>query len=318
MAAIPSHAAPSSRKRDCLLAPSGTTIHFRRTDDVAAANFAAMGTVDFILNLAGLLLWLNWRSNRFDPLVRRRPATLMGTLRPAEPQKLRRWHFLAFIAIMLFFRALIYWWLGRLFPKVWVAQLDLGVTTLPFRSDQFERMLVFSFLSFAVLLGIYYVWVLALSLLAGPQPIQSLVTIPLGRVDRWPHWARAVLPFVSTAVLWWLATWLLVHLGVLMPLHAAGRFQQSVILGVNTYLLWQYPFEIILLLYLLNSYIYFGRHPLWQYVAATAHTLLQPLRRIPLQAGKVDFAPLVGIALIFLIAHFGERGLLRLYARLSY
>ena len=47
-----------------------------------------MGTVDFILNLAGLLLWLNWRSNRFDPLVRRSPATLMGTLRPAAPKKL--------------------------------------------------------------------------------------------------------------------------------------------------------------------------------------------------------------------------------------
>ena len=30
-----------------------------------------MGYVDFILNLAGLLLWLNWRSDRFDPLVKR-------------------------------------------------------------------------------------------------------------------------------------------------------------------------------------------------------------------------------------------------------
>ena len=48
-----------------------------------------MGIVDFILNLAGLLLWLNWRSNRFDPLVKRLPATLMGTLRPAAPKRLR-------------------------------------------------------------------------------------------------------------------------------------------------------------------------------------------------------------------------------------
>ena len=57
-----------------------------------------MGIVDFILNLAGLLLWLNWRSNRFDPLVKRLPATLMGTLRPRRAQTLRRWHLLAFIA----------------------------------------------------------------------------------------------------------------------------------------------------------------------------------------------------------------------------
>ena len=60
-----------------------------------------MGYVDFILNLAGLLLWLNWRSVRFDPLAKRTPATLMGTLRPAAPKKIRRWHLLAVIAGLL-------------------------------------------------------------------------------------------------------------------------------------------------------------------------------------------------------------------------
>lgn len=43
-----------------------------------------MDIVDLILNLAGLLLWLNWRSLRFDPLVKRTPATLMGTLRQRQ------------------------------------------------------------------------------------------------------------------------------------------------------------------------------------------------------------------------------------------
>ena len=45
-----------------------------------------MGIIDFILNLAGLLLWLNWRALRFDPLGKRTPATLIGTLRRAEPR----------------------------------------------------------------------------------------------------------------------------------------------------------------------------------------------------------------------------------------
>jgi hypothetical protein len=35
-----------------------------------------MALIDLILNLAGLLLWLNWRSVRFDPLGKRTPATL--------------------------------------------------------------------------------------------------------------------------------------------------------------------------------------------------------------------------------------------------
>ncbi|HUC84542.1 MAG TPA: hypothetical protein VL970_05055 [Candidatus Acidoferrales bacterium] len=268
-----------------------------------------MGIVNFILNLAGLLLWLNWRSNRFDPLVRRRPATLMGTLRPAAPQKLRRWQMLAFIAILLVLRAVIYWWVGRMFPKVWVGQLDLGLTTLPFRSDLLVRMLLFSFLSFGVLLGVFYMWVLALSVLAGPLPIHALVTIPLGRLDRWPAWAKIILPFLTTAVLWWLASWLLIRMDILTPVPPAGRFQQSLVLGVSTYLLWQYPFGIILLLYLLNSYIYFGRHPFWSYVSATAHTILRPLKKAPLRLGRVDFAPLVGIALIFGLACAIEFGL---------
>ena len=42
-----------------------------------------MGLIDFILNLAGLLLWLNWRAAKADPLGKPAPATLIGTLRRA-------------------------------------------------------------------------------------------------------------------------------------------------------------------------------------------------------------------------------------------
>ena len=71
-----------------------------------------MGLIDFILNLAGLLLWLNWRSVRFDPLGKRTPATLIGTLRRAEPRRLRRWHLLAALGGLLLLRALFYWQIG--------------------------------------------------------------------------------------------------------------------------------------------------------------------------------------------------------------
>jgi len=274
-----------------------------------------MGKVDFILNLAGLLLWLNWRSNRFDPLVKRVPATLMGTLRPAVPQTLRRWHLLAFIGGLLLLRALIYWVIGR--ETNWSGKLDLGVTVLWFSSNchwtgffhlagwlGLLRMISFSFLSFGLLLGMFCICLLPLSLLAGPMPIHGLVTIPLGRVDGWPRWLKALLPFLVTAVIWWLVSWWLVRLEVLTPLSMAGRFQQGLVLGINSYLLWQLPLVAILLLYLLNSYIYFGKHPFWKYISATAQTILRPLRKLPLQTGRVDFAPVVGIALIFVVAYF--------------
>jgi hypothetical protein len=279
-----------------------------------------MGIVDFILNLAGLLLWLNWRSNRFDPLVKRQPATLMGTLRPAAPRPLRRWRLLAIIVGLLLLRAVVYWWVGS--QASWAGKVNLGVVVLWFSSNPhwvgFWHMALFSFASFGVVLGIFHVWLLLLSLLAGPLPVHGLVKIPLGRVDGWPRWARAVLPFLATAVIWWLASWLLSRLHILTPLPPAGRFQQALILGASSYLLWKIPLGAILGLHLLNTYIYFGKHPFWKYVNATAQTILQPLNGIPLRASKVDFAPLVGIGLIFLAAQFAERGLAQLFNRLPF
>jgi uncharacterized protein YggT (Ycf19 family) len=73
-----------------------------------------------------------------------------------------------------------------------------------------------------------------------------------------------------------------------------------------------------LVLHLLNSYIYFGKYPIWNYVASEAQTLLRPLRAIPLRAGKVDFAPVLGIALVFLLGELAERGLAALYLKLPF
>jgi len=271
-----------------------------------------MGVIDFILNLAGLLLWLNWRSLRFDPLVKRMPATLMGTLRPAAPKKLRRWHLLVFLAALLSLRAIVYRWMV---PR-WTGQLDLGVMVLGFNSQAFGGMLLFSFFSFGLALGIFYVGLLFLSLLAGPDPIHALVKVPLGRLDGLPRWAKVVLPFVGAAAGWWLASWLFVWIQIVPPVSMAARFEQSLVIGLSSYLVWKIPASVLLVLHLLNSYIYFGRHPLWKYVAATSQKIIQPLRKIPLRLGKVDFAPIVGIVIIFLAAESLAHGLARLYAKL--
>lgn len=121
-----------------------------------------MGFVDFILNLAGLLLWINWRSARFDPLNKRTPATLIGTLRRAAPSPWRRWHPLAAIVALLILRALFYWQIGP--AAHWAGRLNLGIITLFFSSDSFGRILLFSTLSFGLTLGIFYAWLLLLSI----------------------------------------------------------------------------------------------------------------------------------------------------------
>jgi uncharacterized protein YggT (Ycf19 family) len=53
-------------------------------------------------------------------------------------------------------------------------------------------------------------------------------------------------------------------------------------------------------------------------VNAEAQTLLSPLRAVPLRAGKVDFAPVVGIVLVFLAAELAGSGLVSLYGKLPF
>src|SRR5215469_10037265 len=222
-----------------------------------------MNWVDLILNIAGLLLWLNWRAGKADPLSKRTPATLIGTLRSAAPQKMRRWDVPLVLATLIFLRAVFYWLIG---PALrWSGTLNLGIISLSFRSDKFGRILLFSALSFALALGIFYSCIILFSLLKGPKPVHDFVRMQLGRIDGWARGVKWFLPLIVTAVCWWLVSWLLALLQIIPQPSPARRIEEAMIIATQSYLLWQFPIAAILVLYLLNSYIYFGRHPIWSY-----------------------------------------------------
>jgi uncharacterized protein YggT (Ycf19 family) len=285
-----------------------------------------MGLIDFILNLAGLLLWLSWRSVQYDPLTKRTPATLIGTLRPAESSSWRQWHLLAVLLGLLVARAVTYWLIGG----HWVGKLDVGVISIsiPFHSslsDLYSGILLYSFLSFGLALGVVYLWLLLLSILAGPDPVHRLVRVQLGAIDRWPRWIKLLLPLVVASAVWWLATWLLTTMAIggnsrthfiPQPVSAAQRLESSLLVGLESYLVWKFVIGILLILHLLNTYLYFGKQPFWDYVNKTAHTLLRPLNKIPLRVGKVDFAPVAGLAIVFFAAEWLETLFRWLYVRL--
>jgi uncharacterized protein YggT (Ycf19 family) len=280
-----------------------------------------MGLIDLILNLAGVLLWLNWRSVRFDPLARTTPATLAGTLRRAEPRRLKRWHLLTALGALLLVRALLYWQIGSAVD--WTPSLHLGGIdiAIPFRSDSWWRMLLFSGLSFALTLAVCYLWLLLLSLVNGraaeTDPLQRLVRLHLGRVDRWPWPVKTLLPLLVSLLLWYVLSLFLSRLGVIPPASSrTHRLEQALVIGLGWYLSWKYVIGGLLALHLVSSYVYLGNQPVWSFIALTGRNLLTPLRWAPLQLGKVDFAPLVGIALVFLVAELAVRGLTALYERL--
>jgi uncharacterized protein YggT (Ycf19 family) len=277
-----------------------------------------MSLIDFILNVAGVLMWFNWRALPFDPLSKTTPATLTGTLRRAAPSRFRRWHLPVTILGLIFLRAVFYRQIG---PAVeWTARLNLEVVTISFRSDYFERMLIFSILSFTVALMVFFLWLLFLSLLQRPaveaDTLQRLLRTQLGWVDTWPRGLKLFVPLLAGGFLWWLASWPLNHWAIMPRVSALHRLEQALVIGTASYLTWKFLIVAILGLHLINSYVYLGRHPFWHYLNTVARTLLGPLRRLPLRLGKVDFAPVLGIALVFFGARLLEIGLTRLYPRL--
>jgi uncharacterized protein YggT (Ycf19 family) len=266
-----------------------------------------MTLIDFILNLAGVLLWLGWRSFRFDPLVKTTPATLIGTLRRAEPSRLKGWQFLAGLVALLLLRALLYRQLSSAVD--WTPRLNLFFVVLAFPGDAFPSVLVYSVVSFARILVICYFWVFALVIInrrqAEKDPLHKMLRLHLGFVARWPWVVQALLPLVFITGTWMALHPLLVYLGIVGRVESAAHLlEQGLLVGVAVYLTLQYVLPVFLLLHLISSYVYLGSSPAWDFIGATAVNLLAPFRQLPLRMGRFDFSPLIGVIAILFLLHW--------------
>jgi uncharacterized protein YggT (Ycf19 family) len=265
--------------------------------------------IDFILNVAGLLLWLNWRSARLDPFTRGVPATLSGTVRRAEPMRLKRWHFLAALGALLFIRAYFYEHIG---PAVnWSPRLNLTVVNPTFplvlRGHVFFlSAFLFSMTSFIRVLVVFYFWLLAIAVLnrheTNTDPLQKLLTLQLGRVARWPLVIQLLLPVVATAVLWMAFHSLLVYIGVTPHIRSnALLFAQGCVISLALYLSLKFLLLAFLAVHLIVTYVYLGVNPVWEFINTTSRNMLKPLNWLPLRIGRIDFAPIIGIVVIVLL-----------------
>jgi uncharacterized protein YggT (Ycf19 family) len=266
-----------------------------------------MGLIDFILNLAGVLIFLSWRSLRFDPLVKTMPATLVGTLRRAEPRPLRGWRLLAGLAALLVLRGWLYRQIG---PEAeWRPGLNLCFFVPRFHSDRLLPVMLFSVLSFARMLIVCYFWLLALAIInrhnAEPDPMQRMIRLHLGPVPRWPLFVQLLLPLLLVTGLWLALHPLLVQLEITGPvLSTVHLVEQGVLIACSLVLSLQYLLPVFLLLHLVASYVYLGSNAFWDFIGATARNLLAPLRRLPLRIARFDFTPLAGVILIFALLHW--------------
>jgi len=145
-----------------------------------------MALIDFILNLAGLVLWLNWRSVPLRPARPTEARNVDGTLRRAEPQRLQTMAFARGVGRLLLLRAGIYWQIGS--AANWAGELDWASRAFVFqqfirgRCCRFYECCCFSIFSFGLMLGVFYLWLLLLHPgRAGTPAFHRLVRMPPGR-----------------------------------------------------------------------------------------------------------------------------------------
>jgi uncharacterized protein YggT (Ycf19 family) len=176
-----------------------------------------------------------------------------------------------------------------------------------FRST-FASILLYSTLSFAHTLIVYYFWLIALAFInrrvAEPDPFLKLIRLHLGRVGCWPGLAQLFLPLAGVGVLWLMLHPVLVGAGIVNRVQTSAHLvQQGLLVGLGVYFSLKYLIPAFLFVHIMVSYVYLGPSPFWDFISVTSRNLLAPLRQLPLRFGKVDCAPLVGIILVLLLLH---------------
>ena len=280
-----------------------------------------MNLLDQILNLAALLLWLSWRSARLLPRTKSSALSLASTLKKAEPHTPIRVFYLCSLMGLLIIRSVAYWHLGQ--RVNWTPALNLVAITLPFRSDHFFLMLFYSWLSFGLVLALFYAWLLLISVVnrtvPDSEPLQKLLRLHLGWLERWPWAIKLSLPMVSAFLAWCSLNPIFVKLGMIpSPLSHVHLLQQAAVLGLSSVLCWKILLLSVLLLHLLNSYVYLSNSSLLSFASTTARNLLRALDWLPLRAGRLDFSPVAGVALVLFTAKWATYWLPKLYLRLPF
>jgi hypothetical protein len=270
-----------------------------------------MSLINLILDLVALLLWVNWVSVRLDQGIQTSGVSLIRTLRKAEPGNQNRWRYLAALVALLVIRAMVFVSLTSASQRI-----DLGIITISFRGGMglswLGNMLLFSVLDFAITLSAFYTCLVLLSVvnakLPDNDPVQRLVRGYFRWLENWPRAVKVFLPLLIGVLFWLVLQPVLARIGI-VPRSVSNRqfFEQCVFIGAAAYLPWKYLIVGILLLNVIYSYVYLGSHSAWTYVNLTARNLLNPISWLPVRAGKVDFLPLIGIALVLLLTEAFSR-----------
>lgn len=281
-----------------------------------------MDFIHMVFNLVGILLCLSWQTgNQKRPEYFIGPSLLITTLKRTETIRRGNGYNLLGLVLLLTIRPLFYWHIGS--ELNWTPALQVGPFALHFRSDYIGRMFIFSWLSFAGALGILVVWMLLLSILnhrpADSDSFQRFIQNQWGFSGELPVVLKCLYPLIAGLIFWPALRAGLSALDIMPEAQSPGMIgNEALVMAGSFYLYWKIPAFLILLMHVINTYVYLGNHPFWHLIQHSARTLVKPIRWIPLQIGKVDLAPVLAMPLVFFLAEALDLGLLRLFEELEY
>jgi len=262
-----------------------------------------MQIIDFILNVAAWILWVNgWMQCR-NPVKMDRPLTLLSTLKASPPKISVAWFYFGGFLVILLIKTLFLHYLGA--PLQTTMSIDFLLFFVYFKTGSFFSMASMAVASFLKIALIAYIWVWFLWHLSRKGIADNLVN-SLGDsmgLLKGRHVLIQVSVFLLGGVLGWLGLGLYFSWMGALPSNQETSLLlwQGLWLSLSAWVGLYWLIVAMLSAYLIHSYIYLGPWEGWDWLEGMVERLLSPLKPLPLQWARIDFAPLVALGLNWLI-----------------
>lgn len=264
-----------------------------------------MQIIDFILNLAAWILWVNVWMQLHSPTNIQRPLTLLGTLIGPTRRLDSVWIFFGGFLLILFIKTLLLHYLGA--PINTTMSVNFLLLVVYFKTGHLVSifwMALASFLKFAMMA---YIWVWFMSRISPKDNAENITNglkASLGFLQS-RHWMIQVLALFAFGMIGW--AFLAVVFGWLGILPAFSSVLhlvwQASFVSISAWLGLYYLIILLMGLHLIHSYVHLGNWEGWDWLDGASEKLLSPLARLPLQWARIDFSPFVVLLLNWLLYH---------------
>lgn len=267
-----------------------------------------MNYLDWGLNILMIYLWIRCC----------RKCAAAGCDYSARRANRFRWFFTWFVILFfLFFRACIYFYVGT--TSGWQGRLNLGIIEVPFASFDFSSMVLFSFVSLFKWMVLLYSWVLffsAFSAGAGDglrnwaSDLQAVLLKNVG--TQWFSVLKIVFPGFLMPVIWGVFCFIADCVGIITWGSSLQVLKEGIMLTLALYYSYSYFLVFLSIIYFFITYFYLRGSVLQNYLRDVIRKIFTPLYYLPLttpdgEGGvKIDFVPVVGLAISFLIVERGD------------